>query len=184
MNEPIPMTPDEYRAAKARSCISVADNWCAATKVTKDQDKSYSSGRTVIPDTVAKNVRMLIEVLSARGRSLADKIGEALAECTVNFDDANGAITLTFSSMNKVQIECAGVDTLNLATVYVFARSTKNEAIFIYFGDRSIMKPKHITGGWFLWRGNFSESRHMHRMQNYFNYIEEPILMMAFNAYV
>jgi hypothetical protein len=178
------MNPDEYRAAKARSGITVADNWCAATRMTKDQDKAYSSGRTVIPDVIATNVRILVDLLSARGRILADNIRTVLPNCTVDFNDSTGAITLTFPTTKIIQIECAGVDTMNLAPVYVAARSTKNEAIFIFFGEESPAKPKYIEGErWFLWRGNFPENRNVPRFRNYFNKIDEPLLTLAFSAY-
>lgn len=180
-----PMNSDEYRVAKARSGITVADIWYAATKMTKDQDKSYSSGRTAIPDTTATRVRTLVERLSTLGRVLADNISTALPDCSVNFNDSTGLITLTFPSTKSMQIECAGVDTLNLAPVYIAARSTKNEAIFIFLDDNTSLKPKYNIKGehWFLWRGNFPENRNMSRFQNYFNKIDEPLLTLAFSAY-
>jgi hypothetical protein len=180
-----PMNPDEYRAAKARSGITVADIWCAATKITKDQDKSYSSGRTTIPDTTAARVRTLVDRVSTLGRVLAENISMTLPDCTVDFNDSTGAITLTFASTKTIQIDCTGVDMMNLAPVYVAARSTRNEATFIFFGDISFLKPKYIEGDhWFLWRGNFPENRNLSRFQNYFNKIDEPLLTLAFGAYV
>jgi len=177
------MSPDQYRSAKARSGITVADIWCAATQMTKDQDKAYASGRTMIPDAVAEHVRGLVDDLSNRGRALADDIRTALPGSTVDFNDRNGAITLMFPSKKSIQIDCAGVDTMNLAPVYVAARSTKNEAIFIFFANESPTKPKHVEGDrWFLWRGNFPENRHVGRLRNYFNKIDEPLLTLAFSA--
>lgn len=179
-----PMTPEEYRAAKARSCISVADNWCACLRVSKDQDKSYSSGRTEIPVELADKVHKLVDDLTAHGRELAEIIRAALPTCSVDYNSDTGAITVTFPSAKSVRLDCSGVDTMNLAPVYVAARSTANEAVFIFFDDHSRMKPGSLKGtSWFLWRGNFSENRNAGRLRNYFNKIEEPILSMAFRAY-
>lgn len=178
------MPPEEYRAAKARSGITVADNWCAKTRMTRDQDKAYSSGRTIIPNAVAADVRALVDLLSTLGRTLTDNLRTALPNSTVDFNDSTGAITLTFPSTKSVQIDCAGVDTANLAPVYVAARSTKNEAVFIFFANDSPARPKYIDGDrWFLWRGNFPENRHVPRLRNYFNKIDEPLLTLAFSAY-
>lgn len=178
------MSPEEYRAGKARSCISVADNWCAVLRITKDQDKAYSSGRTEIPVELAEGVLNVVTNLSTYGRALSDIIRAAMRACTVDFNDNTGAITITFPSAKSIQIDCAGVDTLNLAPVYVAARGTLNEAVFIYFGKDSEAKPKYIKeSGWFFWRGNFTESRSAGRIRNYFNTIDEPILSMAFRAY-
>lgn len=179
-----PMSLEEYRAAKARSCISVADNWCAVFRITKDQDKAYSSGRTEIPAELAEGVRNVVTKLSNYGRALSDIIRAALRACTVDFNGNTGAITITFPSAKSVRIDCDGVDTVNLAPVYVAARGTLNEAVFIYFGEDSQAKPKYIKeSGWFLWRGNFTESRTAGRIRNYFNTIDEPILSMAFRSY-
>lgn len=178
------MSPEEYRSAKSRSGIRVVDIWCAATRVTKDQDKAYSSGRTAIPNALATSVRTLVDLLSTLGRTLADNIRTALPGSTVDFNDSTGAITLTFPSTKSIQIDCAGVDTMNLAPIYIAARSTKNEAIFIFFADKSPAKPKYVEGDrWFLWRGNFPENRNASRLQNYFNKLEESLLTLAFSAY-
>lgn len=178
------MDPAEYRAAKARSGIAVADIWCAVNKMTRDQDKSYSSGRTQIPEGTAQGIRKLLDKLSERGRLLAENVAAALPESTVTFDDSSGAISVTFASKKTLQIDCAGVDTLNLAPVYVAARSTRNEATFIYFSDASGAKPASIKGNqWFLWRGNFPENRSVGRLQNYFNEIDGENLSLALSAY-
>ena len=66
--------------------------------MTKDQDKAYSSGRTVIPDALATSVRTLVDHLSTLGRTLADDIRAALPGSVVDFNESTGAITLTFPS--------------------------------------------------------------------------------------
>lgn len=178
------MNPNEYRAAKTRSCIKVADTWCAAIRITVDQDKSYSSGRTVIPEQVATTIRALVNRLSTLGQILADNIRLTLPDCSVDFNQNTGAINIIFPSKKGLQIECEGVDGLNLAPVYVAARSTKSEAIFIYFEQNSPSKPHYIQGDtWFLWRGNFPENQNLSRLRNYFNKIDEPLLTLAFRDF-
>ncbi|WP_128140270.1 hypothetical protein [Janthinobacterium lividum] len=178
------MNTDEYRFAKVRTGITVPDIWYGVTKMTKDQDKAYSSGRTVIPDIIATKVRTVMEYLENCGKKLADDISKALPDCTVSFNDSTGTIMLTFPSKKSIVIDCAGVDTTNHAPVYVAARSTKSEAIFIFFDDKSPARPNYIPGNqWFLWRGDFPENRHMSQFQNYFNKIGEQLLTSAFRAY-
>lgn len=178
------MSTDEYRSAKARTGITVPDIWYGVTKMTKDQDKAYSSGRTVIPDTIATKVRTVMEYLVSCGNKLADEIRKALPDCTVSFNDSTGTIMLTFPSQKSIVIDCAGVDLMNHAPMYVAARSTKSEASFIFFNDKSPAKPQHIQGDqWFLWRGDFPENRNMSQFQNYFNEIGEQLLTSAFRAY-
>jgi len=178
------MSPEEYKAAKNRSCITVNDIWCAAARVSKDQDKSYSSGRTAIPEDAAANVRRVVSLVETTATSLFDELGQALPGCLVELDGASLSIQVHFPSTKAVKIDCCGLDIANLWPVYSADRSTKGEAVFLYAPERPWKRKADDQRRWFLWRGDFVENRSLERFQSYWNKLDERLLTEAFKRYI
>jgi len=179
------MTPAEYKAAKIRSCITVNDIWCAAARVTKDQDKAYSSGRTPIPESVESNVRRLIEFIETASASLSEQLRHALPDgYAVEIDEPTLCIQIRFPSNKAIKIECCGLDIANLWPVYIADRSTRGEAVFVNAPERPWKRTTDDQRRWFLWRGDFVVNRSLSRFQSYWNELDERLLIEAFKRYL
>lgn len=179
------MSPAEYKAAKNRSCITVNDIWCAATRVSKDQDKAYSSGRTPIPESIESNVRRLIKFIETASASLFEQLQHALPDgYTVEIDAVSLCIQICFPSQKTIKIDCCGLDIANLWPVYIADRSTRGEAVFVNAPETPWNRIADSQRRWFLWRGDFVESRSLSRFQSYWNELDERLLTEAFKRYL
>ncbi len=181
------MSSAEYKIAKARSCITVSDIWCAAARVSKDQDKAYSSGRTPIPEDVATNVRRVVAFVETAAASLLEELRQALPSqngYAIEIDEVSLGIQIQFPSKKTVKVACCGLDIANLWPVYIADQSTRGEAVFLNTPERPWKRIANNQRRWFLWRGDFVESRSLRRFQSYSNELDERVLMEAFKRYI
>lgn len=173
------MTSDEYKCAKAKSGISVSDIWCGVTGISKDRDKSFSSGRTVIPSDAASRVSALIERLVEGAGELLAMLQKELPDCSVRLDGDCLAIDIGFPSGNEVRLHNAGVDLMNFWQVYQTAATSQGAALFL----RGRL-PHQSKLQWYLWRGDFVESRNLKRFQSYANPVQRILLVEVFKRHM
>ena len=178
------MSPYEYKAAKAKSGISIIDTWCSAVRISKDQDKAYSSGRTPVPPEVAFNIRKLIQRLEEGAAELRTMLQEALPNCSIKLDDESLIIEIIFTTGKKVQLHNKGIDLLNFWPIYEADSSSKGAALFLRTPQPSWeATPPPKKDAWYLWRGDFVENRNLNRFQSYWNMLGNGLLLEAFKRY-
>lgn len=171
------MTADEYKAAKKRSRIST-DVWLSVFRITVDQDKAYSSGRTPIPAQVEKRVDDVLRLLMEGATELEADLRKALPECSISLDPASLDVSIAFPAAKVATLTMCGVDTLNHAQVYDLDGSGVSAATFV-----RMRRPKwkqddeNRPRRWFLWRGDF------HGRQNYWNDLAGDLLRQALRRY-
>lgn len=173
-----PMSAVEYKDLKARSRITVIDIWCGAIRVSKDQDKSYSSNRTTIPEAVATRVRQLSVKIGGAASQLQEQLQHALPECAVVLHDTSLEINISFPNGKVAKLENRGLDLANLWPLYIGNSGSGREAVFVYTfpSHRDQENPK--TAAWFLWRGDFLERLHG-PIQNSKNTLTDALLLEA-----
>ncbi|ELC3158848.1 hypothetical protein RI851_003872 [Vibrio harveyi] len=124
----------EYKNAKTRIGISNPDIWCPYFSITRDQDKSYSSGRTKIPDRVAQWVT---DELSDQ-KDRVDKLTSNLKECFPNADivvlEQNSDVRVVIDKDNSIDFKNKGKDHRCL-DVYSF-KVNKKEHILVFFPEK------------------------------------------------
>ena len=176
------MNAAEYKSAKDRSQIKVADIWRAATGVTPDQDKSYGSGRTPIADATGVKVNTLLARIEASADELRTVLQSELPEgCSVDFDQDRLHLMIRFStSGEQVKVERKGVDLLNHAEVY----EVPGAALFLRVrpdmpGMGWVKNPT-----WMLWRGQFVAGPLPHGpIQSAPNRIKASLLRQVFHRW-
>ncbi|WP_304351082.1 hypothetical protein [Comamonas testosteroni] len=180
------MHKDEYKKVRERSGITVTDIWCSAIRISKDQDKSYASGRTAIPDEVCERVRDTIVMIEKASEELHANLQDVLKECDVTLDRDTLQIAITFPSGKKAVLEQRGLEITMLRPIYKADPATRHEALFL-LTDEKPWDPKvkgHRSLRWFLWRGDFVESQNAGRIQSYRNDLTERLLYEAFKRYL
>lgn len=178
------MSPQDYKMVKARSAISVADIWHSVVRISLDQDKAYSSGRTPIPPEVAFRVENLICRLEQGAIELEAILQQELPMCSIKLDTASLTIDISFPSGKAVQLHNRGVDWGNWP-VFKADSSPKDAAVFLRI-ERPGWHKKDYPGkeGWYLWRGDFQENRNLGHMQNHWNIPKEKLLLETFKNYL
>jgi len=178
------MTPDEYKDAKAKSGISVLDIWCDVTGISRDRDKSFSSGRTAIPSDAASKVNALIERLVEGAGELQAMLQKELPDCSVRLDEDCLAIDIAFPSGYVVRLHNSGVDLMNFWQVYKTEATFQGTALFL----RGALSPHQSANTrklqWYLWRGDFVENRNLGRFQNYANPVKRVLLDEVFKRHI
>lgn len=175
------MDADNYKTAKSRSRITVSDIWLSVIRVTLDQDKSYSSGRTPIPEDVALRVNRLSSKLKEGAEELEAKLCDELPECAVSLNPNTLDITIAFPQGKVAVLAMCGVDLLNHAQMYTIDRNGLGAATFLRICPPKWRKEKNGVR-WYLWRGDFVES-HRGNMQNYWNEPKGSLLREALKRY-
>lgn len=182
------MVREEYKSKKARSGITQPDTWCAAIRITKDQDKAYSASRTEVPQVVADRVRHVVSLIEEAATELHKGLADALPECDVGFDEDTLDISVQFPSGKKALVKHAGLDNAGLKPLFLVDAGTRNEAVFLYthvsLHDRVSDSDEPLTKRWYLWRGDFAESRNLRRFQGYENALTQSLLMEALKRYL
>ncbi|WP_350315659.1 hypothetical protein OHK33_11920 [Pectobacterium aroidearum] len=177
------MNADNYKAAKSRSRITNLDIWLHAVQITVDQDKSFSSGRTPIPEEVEKRLDHLLLSLETGAVELEAELRQALPECTISLDSASLNITIGFPQGKDAVLMMRGVDMLNHAQMYDVDRSGAGAATFVRMSQPTWKQDdKNRTRRWYLWRGDFVENRDK-KLQNYWNILTGELLREALKRY-
>jgi len=178
------MTADNYKAAKRRSRITTSDIWLRVIRVTIDQDKSFSSGRTPVPEEVEKRINDLLRTLEDGAAKLEADLRQALPECSVSLDSASLDITITFPQGKGAMLTMRGVDSLNHAQMYDVDRTVEGAATFVRMNQPKWQQDGENKGlRWYLWRGDFVQSRAGRKLQNYWNVITGELLREALKRY-
>lgn len=178
------MTPEEYKFAKAKSGVSSLDDWCGITGISKDRDKSFSSGRTPIKTDVASKITTLITNFEDSARELQTLLQAEMPECSVQLDDESLALDIIFASGQIVRLQNAGIDTMNYWRVYKTESASHGAALFVQGTTYPVRttQPQKLT--WYLWRGDFVENRQRERLQSYANPIKQALLNEVFKRYM
>lgn len=174
------MTPDEYKSAKAKSGISLSDIWCDVTGISRDRDKSFSSGRTAIPSDAASKVNALIAWLIEGAGKLQAVLQGELPDCSIRLDEDCLAIDVYFPSGKIVRLHNSGVDLMNFWQVYKTEAPYQGAALFLRVGSSPQQSANTRRPQWYLWRGDFVESRNLSRLQNYQNPVKQALLHEVF----
>lgn len=178
------MRPDDYKTAKKRSRITVSDIWLSAIRITIDQDKSFSSGRTPIPQEVEKRVNDLLCNLTQGAKKLEADLQQVLPECSVSLDSETSDITVTFPGGRSAELKMLGIDTLSHAQVYGLDYNGAGAATFVRMPQPTLEKDtENKKFRWFLWRGDFGQKLGGN-LQNYPNPLTHELLCVALNRYL
>ncbi|CAK1712812.1 hypothetical protein VCRA2119O147_60084 [Vibrio crassostreae] len=142
----------EYKYAKTLLGISNPDIWCPYFSITRDQDKSYSSGRTKIPDRVAQWIGDELVDQKYRVGKLKSDLEKCFPDTNIEVSEENCDIKVFFDEGTCIEFENEGKDH-QCIDVYSFNINSRVEHRLLFFPH------KHWSGNekerkekiWGLW---------------------------------
>lgn len=146
------MDSQEYKNAKTRLGVSNPDIWCPYFSITRDQDKSYSSGRTKIPDRVAQWIVDELADQKDRIGKLTSNLKECFPNAKIEVEEESGDVKVVIDTRNSIDFKNEGKDH-QCIDVYSFKIRSKVEHRLLFFPhkhwstDEEVRKEK-IWGLW------------------------------------
>ena len=163
------MNSIEYKQAKEKSGMKNPDIWCGYFRIARDTDKSYSSGRLVVPDELSKKIEHMVKVRESRVSLLVDKISSFFPDGKIEKCNKTSDITLKINESNtEIRFKNNGKDHF-LNDLYSFIGPGKINHLILYYPEKPWVKSAADTEfDWVYWRSEPSQNIGIHNYQNAF----------------
>ena len=154
----------EYKACKKLVGPVSRDIWCALLGIAKDTDKSYSCGRSPIPEHIDKKLGKLVKNKEIKAGKLANKLRETFSDdCYVIIRSTeSNDISLQNKSGLKILFVNEGTDMFN-HDVYSFKSKKGLRNIMLYYPENPYQAPRNDDPNndrdWFYWDGHLAHRR-------------------------
>ncbi len=147
------MNHHEYKKAKKKLGMNNPDIWCGHLNIAKDTDKSYSSGRLSIPESLGLKVNEFVESKEEKVRKLKSIISDIFPNGRVQQCETTNDIDLYIKKFDvNVKFKNDGKDHFS-HDVYSFIGRGKINHLILYYPEKPWGKTSEEANfNWFYWR--------------------------------
>lgn len=148
------MTPIEYKNAKIALGINMPDIWCNYFHISKDNDKSYSCGRTIIPDLLSDTIKQELEENSIRVLKLESSIKRCFPQAEVFIDKDTNDFSIIIDDTKRISFKNEGKNQL-CYNIYSFMSSKKLKKTLVFYPKSYwVTEPEKRDFDWVFWTLN------------------------------
>lgn len=154
----------EYKQAKEKLGMKNPDIWCGYFHIAKDTDKSYSSGRLSIPESIGLDINKLVENREEKVRKLKNIISDIFPSNNVTLCEKTNDINLFIQEFDvTVNFKNNGKDHF-LHDVYSFIGPGKINHLILYYPEKPWVENRSETKfNWFYWPSKQVVTQRRHR---------------------
>jgi hypothetical protein len=145
------MTHLEYKAAKIALGIEIPGIWCSYFHISINNNKSYSSGRTKIPELLSETIKQELEENSVRVQKLVSNLKRCFPQAEVDIKQDSNDIKISIDDKELTTFKNEGKNQMCYNTYsFMSAKGLKKTLVF-YPKNHWVTEPEKRNFDWVFW---------------------------------